>query len=301
MNDIEHLFPASILLNYFFGHKRIDLIRNKYEWWLNYMKNVNNLVTDDKNFLFNDLMLAKNKDLMYMVYQPQYDFQTKKMIGVEALLRYESKKYGFIPPDKIIETFSEKGLVSAIDLYVVKKVFHDMVDFISCSSIIDDLKVSINLSSKSLRNKDFIGKLLNLIAENNINCKYLIFELTETDFLRVEDILKISENIRELQLKGIEIAIDDFGVGSSNLNLLKYLFVNYLKVDKCFLEDDGKSREILKFILSIANDLEITTIVEGVETKEQETFLNKFSCNIVQGYLYSMPLPLTEIKIMIDN
>ena len=95
----------------------------------------NNLVTDDKSFLFNDLVLAIKKDLMNMVYQPQYDLQTNKIVGVEALLRYTSKEYGVIKPDVIADLFQEEGLMSALDLYVIRKVFEDYESLLGFSFV----------------------------------------------------------------------------------------------------------------------------------------------------------------------
>ena len=94
------------------------------------MSSENNLVTDDKDLIFNDLLCHENKGLMYMVYQPQYDFNSGELVGVEALLRYESDKYGFIPPTKIVEIFEEKEVISEIDLYVIRSVFKDLSLFI---------------------------------------------------------------------------------------------------------------------------------------------------------------------------
>ena len=118
------------------------------------MSSKNNLVTDDKDMIFQDLLCHKNKSLIYMVYQPQYDFNSGELVGVEALLRYKSNKFGLISPTKIVEIFEEKGAISEIDLYVVNRVFEDL-----SSMHIDEFKnfkVSINLSGKSLKNPKFI-------------------------------------------------------------------------------------------------------------------------------------------------
>ena len=263
------------------------------------MSSKNNLVTDDKDMIFQDLLSHKNKGLIYMVYQPQYDFNSGELVGVEALLRYKSNKFGLISPTKIVEIFEEKEAISEIDLYVVNRVFEDL-----SSMHIDEFKnfkVSINLSGKSLKNPKFINKILYLIVKEKIETKNIEFELLETEYLSVEDILLISENVNRLKEKGISVAIDDFGTGSSNLNLLNFTSIDKIKIDKSFLEDTEKSKKILESIFYLADALSLTTIVEGVELQSQEIFLRNFSCDIGQGFLYSKPLSLGEIQKMLDS
>ena len=256
----------------------------------------NNLVTEDKDLLFNDLMLAKNKDLMYMVYQPQYDLDTKEIVGMESLLRYKSEEYGFIPPDIIVDIFEEKGLISALDLYVVRKVFSEI-----SSLNLKNKRVSINLSGKSLSNPDFIDKVFSYMKKEKINGYNIEFELTETEYLNKDTILLIAENVEKLLDRNINISIDDFGIGSSNLSLLNLTAIDKIKIDKSFLDGNEKSNKILETIFYLANLMNLTTVVEGVENIEQENFLKDFSCNVVQGFLYSIPLPLTDIIKLIDN
>lgn len=257
----------------------------------------NNLVTDDKSFLFNDLVLAIKKDLMNMVYQPQYDLQTNKIVGVEALLRYTSKEYGVIKPDVIADLFQEEGLMSALDLYVIRKVFEDYESLLGFSFVDKEIfTISINVSGNSLNKSLFLEKVLTLCEEYSIENKYIVFEITERELYDKEELIELANNIDIVREKGFKVAIDDFGVGSSNLSLLNEINVDFLKIDRCFLKKSKKSENILKGIVQISNSLNIVTIAEGAETKEDTILLKEIGCNYCQGFYFSKPKSLTELE-----
>ena len=256
-----------------------------------------NLVTDDKSFLFNDLMLAIKKDLMYMVYQPQYDLKTNKIVGVEALLRYTSKEYGVVRPDVIADLFQEEGLMSALDLYVIRKVFEDYETLLNFSFVNrDNFTISINISGNSLNKSLFLEKVLNLCEEYNIENKYIVWEITERELYDKEDLVELSNNIDIVREKGFKVAIDDFGVGSSNLSLLNEINVDFLKIDRCFLKKSDKTKRILRGIAQISSSLGILTIGEGAETKEDTILLEDIGCNYCQGFYFAKPKSLTELE-----
>lgn len=261
------------------------------------MSSKNNLVTGYKSFWFNDLVLAIKKDLMNMVYQPQYDLQTNKIIGVEALLRYTSEEYGVIRPDIIAELFQEEGLMSALDLYVIRKVFEDyntLLDFSFVNK--DNFTISINVSGNSLNKSLFLEKVLDLCKEYNIENKYIVFEITERELYDKEDLIELAKNIDIVREKGFKVAIDDFGVGSSNLSLLNEINVDFLKIDRCFLRKSEKTKIILRGIVQISNSLNILTIGEGAEIEEDTILLRDIGCSYCQGFYFSKPKSLTELE-----
>jgi len=229
-----------------------------------------------------------NKEL-YLNYQPQYDLKTKKIISFEALVRWNSEKIGFIPPDQFIPVAEDTGMIIDIGDFIFEQ---SCMDFIKFKEINNELQyIAINISSIQFRDKHFINKIKRIIKRVNIVPSEIELEITERYIMEFnESNITILEELREL---GFRMSIDDFGTGYSSMNYLSKLPIDIIKVDKSFVDgipDDNNNIQISKAIIALSNSLGYKTVAEGIETKEQEESLLSLNCDIGQGYLFSKPL-----------
>ncbi len=243
--------------------------------------------------LFFKALRNKKIDLWY---QPQYDLATKEIVGFEALLRWKIADNEYVPPLELISFAEKNGLITNLDIYVVEKFCEDFKSLLLVPRVNKEkLRVAINISGTSFKNREIMRYIEYLIQKNNISSMNLEFELTETSVINDKDIYSISETVFELRKKGYSVALDDFGTGYSNLALLSQVSVDVLKIDKSFLQGTEKTNKILDGILFLTKSLNLKTIGEGIETQEQEEFLINKGCDIGQGYLFSKPLPLNNL------
>ncbi len=235
-----------------------------------------------------------------LYYQPQVDLKTHKVIGVEALIRWNHPQNGFIPPMKFIPFAEETGQIYAIGEWVVntacaKRLYWEQHG-------LGTMKMSINISSKRLAQDDVVDKIKHEIATHKIKGNCIELEITETAIM--DNIERAIEVIHELKALGVTIALDDFGTGYSSLTYLQRLPIDVLKVDRMFIKDIMREKEvghIFKFITQLAHELGLKIVAEGVETKEQLEFLKDNGCDIIQGYYYSKPVPSDAIEKVIEQ
>lgn len=226
-------------------------------------------------------------------YQPQMDLNTNRVVGFEALARWEHPKDGLVMPLEFIPIAEESGLIVGIG----KKILIE-----ACQQLkvwedegYGDITIAVNLSARQFKDSYFLSMVYDVIEETHVNPKKLEFEITES--IALDDIEYTVATIRKLQELGITFSLDDFGTGYSSLNYLKQLPVNNLKIDKSFLDtvlDNKSDQKIVSTMIDLARVLNINVIAEGVEMLEQEEFLKVANCNKAQGYLYSKPLPKEE-------
>lgn len=225
-------------------------------------------------------------------YQPQVDIATGLIEKFEALIRWE-KADEPISPAKFIPIAEETGLIVPLGIWILKTVCEQLKKWNSDDG--DFCGVSINFSSRQLQVPDFVQSITRLVKECGVHPGKLEIELTEQTFLELqEDTAEIFDQLRKF---GITIALDDFGTGYSSLSYLQYFPIDTLKIDRSFihnLQDNEKSKAIVKAILSIAHSLKIRTVAEGVERLVQLDFLIAERCDAVQGYLFSKPVPADE-------
>ncbi len=235
--------------------------------------------------------LKENQFSMYL--QPKFSLLTNKLEGAEALVRWIHPQKGIILPINFIPIFEKNGFILEVDKYIWKQACIFLSE--RKKSAKNLFPISVNVSRLHLNNDSFISELHLLTQTYNIDPEYLELELTETACLDNEArFIEITKKLKEL---GFTIAIDDFGTGYSSLNMLRYLPVDVLKLDRGFIKDTIKNEKgqiIIRNIVNLANELKMITVAEGIETEEQAEFLKQNGCKIGQGYLYGKPVDTTE-------
>lgn len=241
----------------------------------------------------------KNKEIK-VYYQPKIESGTGKIVGAEALVRWQKIDGKFIYPDEFIPGFEENGMIVEIDYFVYESVFRKIKERLDNGQPI--VPISMNISSVHLREDELFIYIKYLFEKYQIPTKYVEFELTESIY--IENLEKALKLVHQLQAMGIRISMDDFGSGYSSLNLLNNIPIDILKVDKIFLYGNKltvNQKIIISSIIEMASKLNIRVVCEGVETSEQANFLTVIGCDMIQGYYYSKPLPEDEFCTYIDE
>lgn len=234
----------------------------------------------------------KNEEFK-IVYQPKIYTNNEKLAGAEALVRW-NKEGKMIPPSEFIPLFEKNKFLVKLDLYIFEHVCKDLKYWKEKYNYIPT--VSINVSKTHFVNENFIEEYVKITDKYNIERSNIDLEITESATIDEDiDVLDIMKKIKE---KGFIISIDDFGTGYSSLSMLQTMPIDIIKIDKVFVDkaDLKSNKNIINYIMLIANRLGVKTIVEGVETKEQVEFIKNIKCDIIQGYYYSKPLMKEEFE-----
>ncbi|MGE5525854.1 MAG: EAL domain-containing protein [Rhodospirillaceae bacterium] len=238
-----------------------------------------------------ELRQALERGEFSLVYQPRLAAEDHHVIAVEALLRWNSAHLGIVRPEHFIQLAEETGLIVPIGNWVLTqaclqwKAWRDVLP----------VAVSVNLSALQFQNHDSIPRLLSIVRETGMDPAHLEFEITETTVMR--DAAESVRKMTQLRDAGVRLSIDDFGTGYSSLAYLKQFPVDALKIDKSFVHElpaDGDSSAIVKAIVSMAKNLKLRVVAEGVETVEQLRFLRLLGCDEYQGFYFSHPLDSDE-------
>lgn len=246
----------------------------------------------DRMQLINSMYRALENNEFVLYYQPQVN-QEGLVTGAEALIRWQHPTLGFIPPLKFIPLAEESGLIVPIGSWVLETACAEMRRWHKMG--LDDLTLSVNLSVNQFKDKDLIKHIKKSITNSDINPHYLHLEITESSLM--EDFEQNVSKLNILREMGIKFSIDDFGTGYSSLSYLKKLPINTLKIDRSFVMDipsDKEDSALVKTIISMAQEFGYELIAEGVESQEQANYLRSLKCDIIQGFLYSKPLPGEE-------
>ena len=230
--------------------------------------------------------------------QPKYDIEKGTIIGAEALVRWISLENGFISPGDFIPVFENNGFVYEVDKFIWEESCRYLRKWLDEGREVHP--ISVNVSRIDLYDPKLVQHLVNLREKYQLPSQYLELEITESAY--TEDPEQIITITRQLREAGFVILMDDFGTGYSSLNMLKDIQIDVLKLDMGFLKSSdysAKGGNILKAILKMAESLNMQTIAEGVETKEQVEFLKSIGCRYVQGFYYSKPLPVGEFEKLI--
>lgn len=241
-----------------------------------------------------DLREGMKNENFEVYYQPQYDNSKGKLIGMEALVRWHHPTVGLLSPDVFIPLSEKTGLIIELDLWVMQTAMREMKKWYEAG--LNPGRLSLNTGMRQLENPNMIRDIVRNLKLCDFKAEWLELEVTETEMMKKpEQIISILETLHAL---GISIAIDDFGTGYSSLSHLKRLPVDTLKIDKSFIADiphDEDGVSIVNTMISLAKSLNLSLVAEGVETKEQEDFLLANGCSVIQGYVYSKPLPSDKI------
>jgi diguanylate cyclase (GGDEF)-like protein/PAS domain S-box-containing protein len=274
-------------------HKSKQNGKNRFTFYTQEMNDELKRKIELENGLKNALITGEFE----VYYQPKISLKTDKIIGAEALIRWNNAILGVVPPNDFIPFAEEIGLIGEIGDFVLEDVFKNIN---TIKKYNDDLVVSINISSIQLQEKHFVKKIKKLLNQSDCNTKNIEFEITETIIMtNVDDTIQKLLAIKEL---GISISIDDFGTGYSSMNYLHKLPIDIIKIDKSFIENIfGKedSTILINAIVSLSKALNLKTVAEGVEEKFQKEHLKKIDCDIMQGYLFSKPLVFKDFLELI--
>jgi diguanylate cyclase (GGDEF)-like protein/PAS domain S-box-containing protein len=237
------------------------------------------------------LRLAVERKEFIVYYQSIVDLETFKISGFEALIRWNHPEKGFISPANFIPLAEETGLIVEIGEWVLREACQQMERWQKIFPSDPPLFVSVNLSSKQFIQSDLIQRVAQIIQDTKINPEGLKLEITESAVM--DDVDSATEMLKKLRALGIKLSIDDFGTGYSSLSYLHRFPIDTLKVDRSFvvnMSEDSENVEIVRTIVSLAQNLGMNVIAEGVETKEQLAALRKLGCENGQGYLFSKPV-----------
>lgn len=247
----------------------------------------------NKEIVLNETFENAIENQEFEVYfQPKVNLKNQKTGGAEALVRWNHKDYGMISPAEFILLFESNGKICRLDLYVFEKVCKLLNQW--AQQGIPPVKVSVNLSRVHLMEKgvECLKELKSIKDSYHIPDGQIELELTESMFIEIKQLEKIKKIIEQMKEYGFLCSLDDFGFGYSSLSLLKEFDVDTIKLDRLFfVNSNEKSWKVINAFISLAHELDITVVAEGVEEKEQVEKLKEMNCDLVQGYFYSKPLP----------
>lgn len=253
-----------------------------------------------KEELLTNIKVAMQQHELKVYYQPQYDAITSKLVGAEALVRWVKPDGSINMPGSFIPPLEEDNSILELDWYMLREV---------CSFLkkqqeekLHSVTVAVNFSRKHIYEDNFVEQLCKTVGEYDVPRKMIEVEITESAF--VDQSEKISDWIEKIRAAGFRVAIDDFGSGLSSLSFVKDISVDVLKIDKSLLSrncEDEKERIVLESIFNFAHRLKLTTVAEGVETREQLGFLRTCSCKVIQGFLFAKPMPEADFSELCKN
>jgi diguanylate cyclase (GGDEF)-like protein len=242
-----------------------------------------------------DLRRGFERGEFIVCYQPQVDLNTERLVGMEALIRWQHPERGLILPSEFIPQAEETGLILLIGEWVLREACTQMCIWLQWG--LDPFSISVNISGRELEGSGLVDKIIAVLEETGLPPERLELEITESVVMKSAE--KVIPKLRMLREKGIKLAIDDFGTGYSSLNYLKNLPIHTLKIDRCFVRDiisNPDDATIITGIIALAHSLRLRVIAEGVETYEQKAFLKDHRCDLIQGFYLNQPLPAAVIE-----
>ncbi|KMT53948.1 putative bifunctional diguanylate cyclase/phosphodiesterase [Pseudomonas fildesensis] len=264
--------------------------RNRYQF---YIASVDSEMRRRRE-LEKDLRDALSRNQFHLVYQPQISYRDHRVVGVEALIRWQHPEHGLVPPDLFIPLAEQNGTIIAIGEWVLDQACRQLREWHDLG--FTELRMAVNLSTVQLHHTELPRVVNNLMQIYRLPPRSLELEVTETGLM--EDISTAAQHLLSLRRSGALIAIDDFGTGYSSLSYLKSLPLDKIKIDKSFVQDlldDDDDATIVRAIIQLGKSLGMQVIAEGVETAEQEAYIISEGCHEGQGYHYSKPLPAREV------
>lgn len=244
----------------------------------------------------------KSGNNFYTVYQPLVSSITGELIGFEVLSRWNSPLGEDIPPTQFIQLIEDNNLIHTFSYWLFNDIVTTASQWIEKGLLKPSQKIAVNLSANQLHSSELPSTLINIFSQSSAHPKWFTLEITETAF--IEDPIAAGKNLKELKDAGFSIALDDFGTGYSSLSLLRKMPLDYIKIDKSFIEDvltDDEAAKIVEAIIGLSKMLSLGVIAEGVETLEIKEWLDNKSCLIQQGYFFFKPLPQDQVENLLTN
>ena len=260
--------------------------RNNFQFFVPAM----NRHAHDRLLIEGGLRRAIERQELSLHYQPQIDNRSDRLIGAEALLRWHHPDLGDVSPDRFIPVAENAGLISTIGAWAMAEAFAQLRKWSDADH--QDLVMAVNISALQFRKHDFVSEVRDLLHITGVDPHRIEFEITESALLQPSD--ELLARLNELVALGITLALDDFGTGYSSLAYLKRLPIERIKLDRSFVRDlpgDSEDAAIASAAISMAHDLGMIVVAEGVETEAQRAFLQARGCDVMQGYLFGRPEP----------
>ncbi|MGZ4134850.1 MAG: sensor domain-containing protein, partial [Tumebacillaceae bacterium] len=243
----------------------------------------------ERILLENDLRRALERTEFVLHYQPKIDAITRRIVSMEALVRWQRPGYGMVSPGLFIPLAEETGLILALGEWVLREACRQNKEWQDMGFA--PLRVAVNVSAKQFHQSNVVDMIHRVLEETGLDPEWLEIEITESTIMKNAE--GVIATVQQLKRMGVHIAIDDFGTGYSSLGYLRRFHLNTLKVDRSFLLDvleDSENTIIVSAIINLAHNLKLNVVAEGVETEEQLAFLIELGCDEVQGYLFSPPI-----------
>ena len=248
----------------------------------------------------NSLHEAIQNDELQLHYQPKIEVATGRIAGFEALLRWNSARLGFVPPDKFIPVAEQSGQMDAIGDWVLYTACQHLRTWMDMGLEVGS--IAVNISGVQLRQQNLANRIQNLMDEFNIDTHQLEIELTESSLVKTYD--QSFAILKQIEEMGLRVTMDDFGTGYSSLSYLKNIPLSCLKIDKSFISDinqDENADKLIESIVSIAHGLGLEVVAEGVEEEYQVDHLIALNCEYLQGYYFSRPVPQSEVADLLQK
>lgn len=245
-----------------------------------------------------NLRRAIEREELKLLYQPKINLQTREIIGCEALIRWECAELGFVPPDEFIIVAEKSGLIIDIGNWVLDEACRQGQRWSDAG--LPNIHVAVNLSAVQFMQGDIDERIMDAITQSGYDPNHLDLELTET--MIVVNPEQTIETLTKMKKQGMTVSMDDFGTGYSSLSFLARLPLDNLKVDRSFvmnLPEDRDAATLVRTIVTLAQQLGLAVIAEGIETKSQEAFLSALGCEMGQGYLFGKPMPADEFEALV--
>ena len=250
--------------------------------------------------LESELRQAINRQEFLLHYQPRVDMVSGEITGMEALVRWQHPVQGLLYPTKFIPVAEESGLIVPLGEWVLRTACEQNKAWQLAG--LKPVSIAVNLSARQFKQQDLVELVSSILQETELDPSYLELELTES--MVMQNVEAAIATLTQFKVIGVKLSIDDFGIGYSSLNYLKHFPIGFLKIDQSFVRDITTNRDdaiIAKIIISMAHDLGLRVIAEGVETEEQKSFLCSHRCDEMQGYFFSMPLPAEEFETLLKE
>lgn len=248
----------------------------------------------------NSLRLAQDQGELQIYYQPKVDVETGRIVGLEALLRWRHPEMGMVPPSRFVPLAEDTGLIVPIGEWVLHMACQQNHEWEEEG--VPTVPVAVNLSVLQFRQRHLKELVLRALEASGLDARHLELELTESMLL--DDAQGASATLGELRRVGVRLSIDDFGTGYSSLGYLRRLPIDTLKIDQSFVRDiphNADAAAIVSAVISMAHDLQLRVVAEGVENLDQLRFLRSRQCDEAQGYLFGQPMPAGQIRILLKQ